>query len=575
MESEALRSAVKSKVKRTLSRSFFLRRMVLGYRQRVGQPDWKPILEKDGASWREALRAARGGPKVLVATSFGGFLPGTTLESILAVALTLRGTEVDVLLCDAALPACHASARQLYRSDKRFIRGGPQRDLCRDCFAPAHSMFRSLDLRVHTYGELLSTEDKELADRLSREVPFGEIKAHNLQGLAVGEHAFAGALRYYARGTLDGEPGGEAVLRRYFKAAILSMLAVKRLLDARRYGCAVFNHGLYVPQGLVGEASRQMGVRVVNWHAAYRRHTFIFSHGDTYHHTLIAEPTSQWEDIRWSPKVEERLLEYLRSRWEGKEDWIWFHSKPELDSTSGMDDIGVDFSKPVVGLLTNVVWDAQLHYPTNAFPTMLDWILETIRYFEKRPDLELLIRVHPAEVNGTLRSRQPVVGEIAKAFPSLPGNVHIIPSQSSISTYAAMLRCDSVLIFGTKTGVELASMGLPVIVAGEAWIRNKGLTLDAGSREDYIRLLDRLPLKKKLDDAIMTRARKYAFHFFFRRMIPLEILRPVGGPALFSMGFERIEALLPGRSKGLDVICDGILKGTDFVFKAEETMGGE
>ena len=30
--------------------------------------------------------------------------------------------------------------------------------------------------------------------------------------------------------------------------------------------------------------------------------------------------------------------------------------------------------------------------------------------------------------------------------------------------------------------------------AGEAWIRNKGLTLDARSPEDYVRILDRLPL---------------------------------------------------------------------------------
>jgi hypothetical protein len=57
-----------------------------------------------------------------------------------------------------------------------------------------------------------------------------------------------------------------------------------------------------------------------------------------------------------------------------------------------------------------------------------------------------------------------------------------------------MLECNAVIIYGTKTGVELTSMGRPVIVAGEAWIRNKGLTLDATSRDNYFHILDGLPL---------------------------------------------------------------------------------
>ena len=50
-----------------------------------------------------------------------------------------------------------------------------------------------------------------------------------------------------------------------------------------------------------------------------------------------------------------------------------------------------------------------------------------------------------------------------------------------MSTYALMSLCNAAIIYGTKMGVELTSVGLPVIVAGEAWIRNKGLTHDASS----------------------------------------------------------------------------------------------
>jgi len=232
-------------------------------------------------------------------------------------------------------------------------------------------------------------------------------------------------------------------------------------------------------------------------------------------------------------------------------------------------EVGVDFSKPCIGLLTNVMWDAQLHYPTNAFPSMLDWVLETIRYFAGRPDLQLLIRVHPAEIRGTLPSRQPIVAEIRRAFPQLPANVFLIPPESQISTYVAMLQCDSVIIFGTKTGVELTSMGIPVVVAGEAWIRNKGVTLDATSVPDYFRILDQLPLGCRMDSALVERSRRYAYHWFFRRMIPLEFAEPASGDPPFRIRVERLADVAPGRSAGLDTICNGILQGSEFAYPAE------
>ena len=44
----------------------------------------------------------------------------------------------------------------------------------------------------------------------------------------------------------------------------------------------------------------------------------------------------------------------------------------------------------------------------------------------------------------------------------------------------------------------LAFLPIPVIVAGEAWIRNKGLTHDASTPAEYFRILDRLPFAERL-----------------------------------------------------------------------------
>jgi hypothetical protein len=284
------------------------------------------------------------------------------------------------------------------------VSDGPRRDLCHDCFEPAARVYRDLRCIVHPYSECLTPDQIERAAALAGSVPVQEIGGFTSDGVAVGEHALAGALRFFARATLDGESHGEAVLRRYLHAALLTVQSTRSLLSRHRFEAAVFHHGIYVPQGLIGEVCRQMGVRVVNWNPAYRKQCFIFSHGDTYHHTLLSEPVALWENLALSRDHEDMLLGYLKSRWQGTQDWIWYHERPQEDQEAIAKAVGVRFDRPCVGLLTNVMWDAQLHYPANAFANMLDWVVETIACTRPRSGARSR-RGSPWWPNSTKRSR--------------------------------------------------------------------------------------------------------------------------------------------------------------------------
>ena len=115
-------------------------------------------------------------------------------------------------------------------------------------------------------------------------------------------------------------------------------------------------------------------------------------------------------------------------------------------------------------------------------------------------------------------------------------------------------------------GVELSASGIPVIVAGEAWIRGKGLTVDSTNKDDYLAKLKTLPFKDNLDSKIIQNAKKYAYHFFFRRMIPLKSVSESSGWPPFDIKLNNLDELRPGSDKGLDVICNGILGDTDFIY---------
>lgn len=493
----------------------------------------------------------------------------TFTESLLGVALTLRGHRVRFLLCDRVLPACLRINLGKVKDSSIVTDKRLNAEICPQCYCRGEEIYSSTQLPVLKYSSFLKQGDREFAAKQALEIdPRSPDGVRSVDF----EHALAGTLRFFARGTMDWTEEQVGVFRNYYEAAVLTRLVVQRCLKKYKINHACFHHGIYIPQGIVGDECRAKGVHVVNWQVAYRRSCFIFSHNDTYHRTLMDEPSSFWEDMTWSEVLERDTMGYLEARRHGREDWIWFHNEPNEDIEKLRKELGIDPSKPLISALTNVFWDAQLHYKANAFPNMLSWLISTIDYFKDRPDLQLAIRIHPAEVRGGIPSRQPLTEEIRKAYPTLPANVIVIPPDNECSTYALAEASDSVVIYGTKTGVELAARGIPVIVAGEAWIRNKGITRDIEDPVDYRKALDALPYNERMTEAATLRAKKYAFHFFFRRFMPLSFVQPSkNAKEPFNLEIESLEDLLPGKNPSLDRICEAIVdESLPFIYEAEK-----
>jgi Capsule polysaccharide biosynthesis protein len=483
------------------------------------------------------------------------------------MALWMRGAEPTLMLCDGVLPACEACEYVLFPNPDRFIAGGPQRELCGRCFATGREYYGPLPLALRRYSEFVEHHEPTECLATVREFSVDECFSFEHEGLRLGEQTRAATLRFFGKADLSSEPGQlvESAARRFAAGALVAAHVAERVIAAHEPECVVAHHGVYIPQGVLGEVARREGIRVVHWGPSYRNTTVIFSHGDTYHRTFINEPVELW-DRPLTPDQEATLMDYLAKRSRGEGDWTWV--TPEAGTRREVQqrerllhELNLDASLPIVGLLTNVLWDAQLYYAGHAFPDMLEWLWTTLDRFSRRSDLQLIVRIHPHEVKQG--NRQPVEPEIRARFPNLPNTIKIVPHDHPYNTYALMRLCKAVLIYGTKTGVELAPLGMPVVVAGDAWIRGKGLTHDARTPDEYDELIDRLPNMEPLNAETTQRARRYAYHYFFRRMIPLNSLDPDGGvpPRL---RIERPSDLLPGNDPGLDTICGGILDGTPF-----------
>jgi hypothetical protein len=502
-------------------------------------------------------------PKILIASSTGSHWAMSGFESVISAALKLRGAFVDVLLCDGVLPACQECDVRLFPDDRLVNEGTAP--LCGTCFKPAEQMFNELGINVRRYGSFISSEKKEELNVLVEQVADENIREFTWKGIAVGEHAVAGALRFFGRGTLSGESFGHSIARQYLRAALYTAVVLDHMLKEFKYDVVVFHHGIYVPQGVVGDVCRMHGIRVVNWNSAYRDRSFLFSHGDSYHKTIIEESAEVCFGYEWNETKEVTLMAYLESRRSGGNDWISFQQQPPNDSEKLLKELEIASNRPIIGLLTNVMWDAQLHFKANVFQSMLEWIFITIEHFLKRNDVDLLIRIHPAEVLGTVPSRQRVLAEIEARWPTLPAHIHIVPPNDPRNTYALMKACDTVLVYGTKMSIELPCWGVPVVVAGEAWARGKGYTTDVSSLDEYQLILSSFPASQCLSKDKVQLARRYAYHLFFRRMIPVKFAKKNRYLVPFSYRVNSLDELAVGADFGLDLICDGIISGSPFV----------
>ncbi len=170
--------------------------------------------------------------------------------------------------------------------------------------------------------------------------------------------------------------------------------------------------------------------------------------------------------------------------------------------------------RPVVLLPTNVLGDTATLGLTIFSQSMSEWLQRVISYLAGRPEVQVVVRIHPAETWTVGPSVSEIIDQV---LPELPSHIRLIGSREKVNTYDLMEIADLVLVYTTSVGLEMATRGIPVLVSGRAHYRNKGFTLDADSWDDYFAklgaILKNLPASR-LTPAQVELAWNYAYIFF-------------------------------------------------------------
>lgn len=126
------------------------------------------------------------------------------------------------------------------------------------------------------------------------------------------------------------------------------------------------------------------------------------------------------------------------------------------------------------------------------FESQVEWLNFLLKHLAGRPDLFLIIRVHPRELPNQRDSvHSNHAKRIAAALEDLPANVKINWPQENISLYDLIPHVDVGLNGWSSTGKELAQLGVPVILYNKDILYYPSLlnTL-ANSELDYVTKID-------------------------------------------------------------------------------------
>jgi hypothetical protein len=528
------------------------------------EPRWKEIIESS-----KIIKKKNINNKILIAVGAGGLKFNVKLETLIGTALAMRNASVEFLICNKLLDGCLMSTIDQFKNKDEYIKD-KNKKLCNQCFNFGDSYLTKTGLSVNYLGNYINQEFLKKFHiyfyKKFKNFSISNLEKIKFKKINIGEHAKAGALRFLAKGELN--VSDKLVLLNFVKSSFLSYFAFNNLLKKKKFDLVFLNHGIYVPQGIFVDVAKLNKVKVVTWSVSSRKSRFIFSHKDTYHRTLLNEPVSNWENIQFHNKEKKMIQLYIKSREIGKNDWIYFHNpKPDFNIKKFFKKKNITQKKFIVTLLTNVIWDAQLHFQKNIFITMMDWIIKTINFYKNNNNFQLVIRVHPAELTGSIPSNQSVIETLREKNIPLSKNIFLVGPEDKISTYALCKKSDLILIYGTKMGFEVATFGKPIIAAGEAWVKNKKISYDPKSKKEYFKMLEKSK-EIKISKARKERALRYAFHYFFRRSIAFNSFEYAPEKKLhIKFTNNSIKNLINNLDPGLNLVCDSILNDNEFIFK--------
>jgi Capsule polysaccharide biosynthesis protein len=331
-------------------------------------------------------------------------------------------------------------------------------------------------------------------------------------------------IMYTRRETLDmTDPDTKAAWAYYERQARSSRATATAYLSRHRddFDLVLIPNGATFETAQFCQVARTLGLPVNTFEKFDFRGVRVLNHGD--HFLAFNDMDAAWRQRKTLGYHEEpfrsfavnRALELLGERRRASTaNWGWALQKsPHQTVKETLREAGVDDGKPFVLVCTNVPYDAGYSTLLGLFPSMREWLLQTVRFLLTKTDIHVIVRAHPGEAasyGGKERSEETLAEFRAHE------RLTLIPGDKAANTYNLIEECQFGVVFSSTTGMEMAMLGKTAVVGATVYYSWRGFTVDSKSTDEYFANLQRLAALQKIPRLDRDAAREAAlFHFIF------------------------------------------------------------
>jgi hypothetical protein len=395
-------------------------------------------------------------------------------EALVAEALRQGGHEIVYVTCGRQLQRfCVPMGAHGLEPSSPEARKKP---ICGECEARAGILREAFGFRGPRLNELVGPVEAAAVEQALAGVRRGEMPSLELEGVPVARFALYQLM--LRRKRIDFELS-DAEWEDYLvelRNTLYAGHAAIKLLDAERPDRVLVYNALYSVNRVCCKLAERRGIPHYFMHAggnlANRLQTLLLGRGDTF--TFMPHVVGQWPrfaDIpctrRLLSLVADHYLELLRGR------SVFAYSSAGDGGGNVRERFGVRAGQRLL-LAAMASYDEEVaaevigareHSTSPLFPTQVEWIRALLEFVQSRPDLFLLVRVHPREFPNR---RDPAKSQHARlleqALRDLPPNARVNWPDEGVSMYDLAHEADVVLTSWSSVGKEMCLFGLPVVL---------------------------------------------------------------------------------------------------------------
>jgi len=328
--------------------------------------------------------------------------------------------------------------------------------------------------------------------------------------------------------------------------------------NPRKFHVAVVPNGMSFEGAFVAEAAKRADVEIVTHEKFAFRHTRIVTHNDTVFTFKDLDLLWRYRELLGFERMPfktaaiEKGISILNERRNAStKNWAWkYQFSLGQSDAQALKNAGIQTGTPYVLICTNVPYDAGYYQFTRLFGSMREWLVKTVQHLLENTSVTVVVRIHPGEALH-YSGKESSLDTLLEAGLVESSRLIILGARADVNTYPLMKHCLAGVVYSSTTGIEMAMMGRPVIVASDVYYANRGFTKDCGSIEEYyenIRLVTGSELEEKQRKMTAESAALfyYILHFVQQHPYPYDKAEDVRNKPLSTLvGSAEIIKTLP------------------------------